>query len=82
MAIGGVVNAIMPSAAMMVKYFSIFKDLLRYEDGTVLCEDIKLYFTDRFFAEFPKLGGVAVINRALRPADLAFYPIFSVAVFY
>ena len=47
----------------------------------VLCEDKKLYFTDRFFAEFPKLGGVAVINRALRPADLAFYPIFSVAVF-
>ena len=47
----------------------------------VLCEDIKLHFTDRFFAEFPKLGGVAVINRTLRPADLSLYPIFSVAVF-
>ena len=43
---------------------------------------MKLYFADRFFAEFPKLGGVAVIYRTLRPADLAFYPILSVAVFY
>ena len=46
----------------------------------VLCEDKKLYFTDRFFAEFPKLGGIAVINRTLRPADLSLCPIFSVAV--
>ena len=45
-----------------------------------LCEDKKLHFTDRFFAEFPKLGGIAVINRTLRPADLSFCPIFSVAV--
>ena len=43
---------------------------------------IKSYIlADRSFAEFPKLGGIAVINRTLRPADLAFYPIFSVAVF-
>ena len=47
----------------------------------VLCEDKKLHFTDRFFAEFPKLGGVAVINRTLCQADFPLYPIFSVAVF-
>ena len=46
-----------------------------------LCEDKKLHFTDRFFAEFPKLGGIAVINRTLRPADLSLYPIVPVAVF-
>ena len=46
-----------------------------------LCEDKKLHFTDRFFAELPKLGGIAVVNRTLRPADLSLCPIFSVAVF-